>query len=214
METGARGERGRVTYTRRGRSDRSQAGVEIADHKVSLGARSAKLGIYKRAVCVVVSRLQNRKTRHVVDANVICRSRSKRHACEQKKREWRERDEEEKERHARKERSSCYCYRTGDNCAEGTKMRERERERERETSVARTRLNFSTMPHLPGCWSKTDATLSAKDVKPSRRGEKCVFPNGGIAKRLRVSSYVVCQPRFALEPCERAEKRNHRDDEK
>ena len=130
METGARGERGRVTYTRRGRSDRSQAGVEIADHKVSLGARSAKLGIYKRAVCVVLSRLQNRKTRHVVDANVICRSRSKRHACEQKKREWRERDEEEKERHARKERSSCYCYRTGDNCAEGTKKRERERERD------------------------------------------------------------------------------------
>lgn len=74
----------------------------------------------------------------------------------------------------------------------------RREKRKRETSKD-TILNFSTMPHLPGRWSKTDATLSPKDAKPSRRGEKCVFSNGDIAKRLRVSSYVVCQPRFALE---------------
>ena len=154
--------------------------------------------------------MQNRKTRHTVDANVICRSRSKRHACGQKKRRRMERDEEEKERHAGIERNSCHCYRTGDNCAKGTKKRERERERE--TSVARTRLYFSTMPHLPGRWSKTDATLSPKDAMPSRRGEKCVFPNGGIAKRLRVSWYVSLD--LLSSRAKRAEKRNHREVER
>lgn len=80
-------------------------------------------------------------------------------------------------------------------------------EGKKETEVARTRLNFSATSHLPHRYSKTDATLSRKDVKPSRKGEKCVFLNCGAVKRLQVSSYVVCQPRFALELRERTEKR-------
>lgn len=80
-------------------------------------------------------------------------------------------------------------------------------EGKKETEVARTRLNFSATSHLPHRYSKTDATLSRKDVKPSRKEEKCVFLNCGAVKRLQVSSYVVCQPRFALELRERTEKR-------